>query len=288
MGEVKKTMKAYVFPGQGSQNKGMGDKLFEHFNDLTTKADSILGYSIKELCISDPHNNLNKTEYTQPALYVVNALMYLKKLEDGQSIPDYVAGHSLGEYNALFAAGAFDFATGLKLVKKRGELIGKASGGAMAAVIGLSEEQVVEVLRSSGLNGIDIANFNTPYQIVISGLKEDIQKATTFFKSAKLYMPLKVSGAFHSRYMENARRDFELFLNDFNFSPLKIPVISNVEARPYKQDDIRRLLINQITNPVKWTESIRYLMGKGVTDFEEIGPGKVLAGIIQKIQKGIN
>jgi malonyl CoA-acyl carrier protein transacylase len=288
MGEVKKTMKAYVFPGQGSQNKGMGDKFFEHFNDLTAKANSILGYSIKELCINDPHNNLNKTEYTQPALYVVNALMYLKKLEDGQSIPDYVAGHSLGEYNALFAAGAFDFETGLKLVKKRGELIGKASGGAMAAVIGLSEEQVVEVLRSSGLNGIDIANFNTPYQIVISGLKEDIQKAATFFKSAKLYMPLKVSGAFHSRYMENARRDFELFVNDFNFSPLKIPVISNVEARPYKQDDIRRLLINQITNPVKWTESIRYLMGKGVTDFEEIGPGKVLAGIIQKIQEGIN
>jgi malonyl CoA-acyl carrier protein transacylase len=225
-------MRAYVFPGQGSQRTGMGGALFEHFGDLTAKADAVLGYSIEELCLSDPRKVLNKTDYTQPALYVVNAFTYLKKLEDGQPMPDYVAGHSLGEYNALLAAGAFDFETGLKLVKKRGELIGRASGGAMAAVVGLSEEQVLEILRGDGLSGIDIANINSPNQVVISGLKEDIGRAEAFFKTAAV-VPLNVSGAFHSRYMEKAKSDFELFVKNFEFSPLKIPVISNVTARPY-------------------------------------------------------
>src|SRR6516162_2607290 len=135
-------MTAFLFPGQGSQRKGMGSTLFEEFQEVTARADEILGYSIKELCLHDPHQQLGQTQFTQPALYVVNALSYLKKMKDGSKVPTYLAGHSLGEYNALFAAGVFDFETGLRLVKKRGELMSQATGGGMAAVIGFTMAQV--------------------------------------------------------------------------------------------------------------------------------------------------
>ena len=133
-------MKAYVFPGQGSQKKGMGEDLFDEFADITKKADEILGYSIKDLCLNNPDQNLNQTQYTQPAMYVVNAMTYLKKKQDSKDFPDYVAGHSLGEYNALHAAGVFSFENGLKLVKKRGELMSKAKKGGMAAILNTPQE----------------------------------------------------------------------------------------------------------------------------------------------------
>jgi len=280
-------IRVFVFPGQGSQKKGMGENLFDLFPEITNKADNILDYSIKELCLEDPQNVLNQTQYTQPALYIVNALMYFKKVEGSSEKPDYMAGHSLGEYSALLAAGAFDFETGLRLVQKRGEIMSRATGGGMAAVIGLNREKIREVLEEKGLEGIDIANYNSPFQTVISGPKEDIEQAKGIFEKAgaKLYIPLKVSGAFHSRYMEDAKTEFEQFLEDFEFSELSIPVISNVEARPYKREKIKQLLADQINHSVKWTEGIRYLMGKGVEEFEEIGPGRVLTGLIQKIQK---
>ncbi|MGA1868032.1 MAG: ACP S-malonyltransferase [bacterium] len=282
-----KKMNAFVFPGQGSQKKGMGSELFDLFPELTRKADTILGYSIKELCVEDSQNLLNNTQYTQPALFVVNALMYTKEINDTGEVPSYVAGHSLGEYNALFAAGAFDFETGLKIVKKRGELMSKAHGGGMAAIIGLTEEKIKHVLKEKGLSAIDVANFNSPAQIVISGLCDDIAGAADIFKEAgaKLYIPLKVSGAFHSRYMSAAREKFEHFLHSFEFSKLSIPVISNVEARPYERKKIRQLLADQITHSVKWTESIQYLMGKGIQEFKEIGPGTVLTNLVAKIKK---
>ena len=150
-------MKAYVFPGQGSQEKGMGAKLFDEFADLTKSADSILGYSIKDLCLYDKDNKLQSTEYTQPAIYIVSVMDYLKSRKEGIAAPNYVAGHSIGEYAALYAAGVFDFETGLKLVKKRGELMAKANGGGMAAIIGLTKEQVLEVLEKNDLNRIDVA-----------------------------------------------------------------------------------------------------------------------------------
>lgn len=281
-------MITYVFPGQGSQSKGMGGSLFDEFKDLTAQADQILGYSIKELCMEDPNLNLNLTQYTQPALYIVNAFTYLSKIEKTNQKPDFVAGHSLGEYDALFAAGAFDFITGLKLVQKRGELMGQATGGGMAAVIGLNAEQIMDVLNRNRLNKIDVANFNSPFQIVISGPKAEIDNAKTVFegvKGVKMYIPLKTSGAFHSRYMEEAKKQFEDFLNSFQFLKIQIPVISNVYARPYQQASIKSNLIDQITRPVKWTESIRYLMGLGEMKFEELGPGKVLSGLIQQIKK---
>lgn len=161
-------MISYLFPGQGAQKVGMGGDLFNEFEDITRLADEVLGYSIRELCLFDNYGMLNQTLYTQPALFTVNALMYLKKIKETGIYPDYLAGHSLGEYNALLAAGVFDFKQGLQMVKKRAELMSKVSGGAMAAVIGLGQEGLTEALKKSGYLGIDIANYNSTNQIVIS------------------------------------------------------------------------------------------------------------------------
>lgn len=279
-------MKAYVFPGQGSQFKGMGGTLFDEFVDLTSKTDKILGYSIKELCLEDPQKRLNQTRYTQPALYVVNALSYLKIIKDSGLKPDYVAGHSLGEYNALFSAGAFDFETGLKLVIKRGELMSHESDGGMAAVVGLSEERITDILNEYDISSVQIANYNAPSQIVISGPQKEINRINTLFeKAGAIYIPLNVSGAFHSEHMSRAKSLFESFLESFDFYEIKIPVISNVHARPYKQDELKKNLADQITHPVKWTEIIRYLMGLGVKEFKELGPGNVLSKLMGRIKK---
>ncbi|HEX3030053.1 MAG TPA: ACP S-malonyltransferase [Clostridia bacterium] len=280
-------MIAYVFPGQGSQTKGMGQGLFDEFGELTAQADKILGYSIKRLCIEDPGDQLGQTEFTQPALYVVNALSYLKKKKELGIKPDYVAGHSLGEYNALFASGVFDFETGLKLVKKRGELMSLATEGGMAAVLGLEEEMVHEIIEYNNLHGLDVANINTPTQIVISGTKDLIQRAKPVFEAAgaRSYVILKVSGAFHSRYMQHAKESFEEYIAQYEFSKIQIPIISNVKARPYSQKEIKKILSEQITSSVKWTESIRYLMGKGVEEIIQVGPGNVLTGLVRTIQR---
>ena len=278
--------KVYVFPGQGSQRKGMGAQLFDAFPELTAQADTILGYSIKELCLNGPDQQLRDTRYTQPALFVVNALTYLDKLRQDPTTPDYVAGHSLGEYNALCAAGVFDFATGVQLVRKRGELMSQAPSGTMAAVLNCPEATVQRILREHGLERIDVANFNTPSQLVLAGLRDDILKAQPLFDFDDVkYIPLNVGAAFHSRYMQPAMEEFRRFLQDFSFTPPNIPVISNVHARPYLPEQLKTNLAEQICRPVRWTESIRYLMGKGMPTFEELGPGNVLTRLIADIQR---
>ncbi|NEW09008.1 ACP S-malonyltransferase [Paenibacillus sp. SYP-B3998] len=278
-------MKTYVFPGQGSQAKGMGENLFEEFPDLIEKSDAILGYSIKTLCLENPDGKLRLTQYTQPALYVVNALTYFKKLKGMNKKPNFLAGHSLGEYNAILAAGGFDFETGLKLVKKRGELMSRASGGAMAAVVGLTEDKIKEILRKNELTDIDIANLNTTTQIVISGYKDDIDRAKPFFeREGASYIALNVSAAFHSRYMQDAKDEFEEYLKGFKFSEITIPVISNVTAKPYDPNDVVSNLADQLRCSVRWTDSIRYLISQGEMEFEELGSGSVLTQLIARIK----
>ena len=276
---------AYIFPGQGSQKKGMGAELFEKFPELVKAADQILGYSIVELCLEDPREELNQTQFTQPALYVVNALTYLDKINSGEEKPAVLAGHSLGEYDALFAAGAFDFETGLKLVQKRGEIMSKVEGGGMAAVLGMSAEQIADVLANSGIQGVDVANFNSPAQTVLSGMKDDIVAAEGAFKEAgaKRYVVLPVSGAFHSRYMEGPREEFRSFAEQFSFSATTTPVISNFEAAEYDSTRILDLLCSQIAGSVRWVESVRLMKEMGVEEFVECGPGRVLAGLIRQI-----
>jgi len=269
----KTTMKVFMFPGQGAQQKGMGENLFKEFSQLTESANKILGYSIEELCLEDPDNQLSQTQFTQPAIYVVNALSYLKKIQE-EPKPSFVLGHSVAEYNALYASGVVDFETGLKLVKKRGELMALASGGGMAAVLGISHDKVEDIIKENNFNHIYIANHNSSYQIVISGLKEDIEKAEAAFLEggATHYKILKVSGAFHTPYMEDAAKKFKKFVKKFKFGKITIPVISNVTARPYKQEQIKDNIIEQITHPVKWMESIQYLLAKNsnIDDFHEI------------------
>lgn len=281
-------MTTFIFPGQGSQAKGMGGTLFSEFPNEVQKANSILGYSIAALCLEDQNNQLNLTNFTQPALYVVNALSYLKKLQENSKKPEYMAGHSLGEYSALFAAGVYDFETGLKLVQKRGELMSKATGGGMAAVVGLKCEAVQDILKQNNLSSVSIANYNSNLQNIISGPKEAITSAEGLFikAGAMLYMPLKVSGAFHSSFMNNAQQEFSEFLKGFQFNAPAITVIANLDAKPYTRDNIVSNLTQQINNPVLWTQSIAYLLSHGETEFVEIGPGKVLTGLVSKIQKG--
>ena len=281
-------MVTYIFPGQGSQHKGMGSSLFSEFPEFTKKADEILGYSIQSLCLDDPLQQLGKTQYTQPALYVVNSLSYFKKKREAMKGPAFVMGHSLGEYNALLAAGFFDFETGLRLVKKRGELMSKASGGAMAAIIGLKAEDIQSILDKNQPINVSIANHNTHTQIVITGLKEDILRAQQLCEQAgaMLVVPLNVSGAFHSRYMSDAQREFELFLKEFQFNTPSIPTISNYTARPYGTENIPENISRQITSPVRWTESILYVLQSGEQEFEEVGPGTVLTGLVKRIKNG--
>ncbi|WP_345073293.1 ACP S-malonyltransferase [Phytohabitans flavus] len=288
-GQGGKQMRAVVFPGQGSQARGMGGDLFTRFPDLTATADQILGYSVAELCREDPRGQLDQTQFTQPALFVVNALAYLARRQDGEPAPDYFAGHSLGEYNALCAAGAFDFATGLRLVCERGRLMAASTGGGMAAAVGLTEEAVREVLSRGALSGIDLANHNAPDQFIVSGPREAVESAreAVLAAGARAYLVLRVSGAFHSRYMEPARREFEQVLAGCEFRPPQVPVVANVTGRPYEPGSVREILAEQLVRPVRWERSVRHMLAAGVSTFDEVGPGEVLTGLVKKIRQAV-
>lgn len=277
-------LRTIIFPGQGSQKVGMGKELFDFYPDCIAFANDILGYDIKKLCL-DNTEDLNNTLYTQPCLYVTNYLYYLSYIENFPA-PDIVLGHSLGEFNALLCADVFDFQTGLRLVKKRAELMSQSSDGAMLVVLGLTLPEVQEEMFKN-FPGLDIANINTEKQIVISGDKGNIHRASLHFEEMNVaVIPLNVSGAFHSRYMRKIQHEFEIYVLSLSFSSPKIPVIANCTARPYNDPEISQLIIQQMGQPVRWLESINYLFEQyDDIEFIEVGPGKVLSNLVAKIKK---
>ncbi len=275
-------MIAYVFPGQGSQRPGMGAGLFEKFPRLTAMADQILGYSIERLCLESEPMKLAQTEYTQPAIYVVSCLDYLRKVSETGRRPDFIAGHSLGEYAALFAAGAYDFITGLKLVQARSRATRNAPDGGMAAVIGMAQAAAQRLIdESPELDGLDIANDNSPIQLVLSGPGRAIAAAEAAFERAGAkFIPLPITGPFHSRHMHRARMEFEAAIARFRFHQPLVPVIANSDVRPLDANRIAAHLGRQITHGVRWTETVRYLLSEGVTEFCEIGGTEILGKLV--------
>jgi malonyl CoA-acyl carrier protein transacylase len=277
-----------LFPGQGSQVKGMGADLFGRFPDWTALADRTLGYSIRELCVDDPRGELVLTNFTQPALFTVNAMLYRARLEDGHPTPAFVAGHSLGEYNALLAAGVFDYATGLALVARRGALMSAVRGGGMSAVIGLKPDAIEAVLAASEAGRrLDVANVNSFDQTVIAGPKADLEAVEEPLAAAgaRGCIPLKVSAPFHSRYMRPAQDDFTAFLSGFRLTAPAMPVVANATGRPYAADGVRETLARQIGSSVRWLESMLWLLDQPGAEFEEIGPGAVLTKILAQIKR---
>lgn len=286
---------AFVFPGQGAQAVGMGKDACEQSQaakDIFDRADAALGFSISKLAFEGPEEALRQTANTQPALLTVSiALLELYKTQGVK--PDYVAGHSLGEYSALVAAGVLSFEDAVKLVRARGLFMEEAvpgGQGAMAAVLGAEREALTALCRSiSETDGlVELANVNCPGQIVVSGTAAGVAAVAQRGKEAgaKRVIPLEVSGPFHSSLMQPAADRLAQELARTEFRDAQVPVIANVHAQPVTSgNELRDLLIKQVVSPVQWEDTIRYLTGQGVDTFVEIGSGTVLAGLIRKIDK---
>ncbi|MDR2580807.1 MAG: ACP S-malonyltransferase [Fibromonadaceae bacterium] len=285
-----------LFPGQGAQYVGMGKALSETFEparQLLKKADEVLGFELSKIMQEGPEELLKSTDNTQPALYVCSC-MAMELLKSKEVDYDYVAGHSLGEYSAIYAAGGFSFEDGLRLVRVRGELMAKAGElkpGAMAAVLGLSEEDLSTVLAEAASAGVVVAaNFNSPGQIVISGSKEGVAKASELAnaKGAKKVVPLPVSGAFHSPLMEYALPGLKEAVEKTSFSDLQVPVIANVTSQAVsKGSDLQELLVKQLVSPVRWQQGMEAAISLGVDKGIEVGAGKVLMGLMRQINRDI-
>ncbi|GAA2511754.1 ACP S-malonyltransferase [Winogradskya humida] len=279
-------MLALAFAGQGFQEKGMGADVFGHYPGLVQLASDILGYDLAELCRDDPDDLLTRTEYTQPAMFVVNALRQFERIRREDPPAAFYLGHSLGEYNALLAAGVLDFETGLRLVRKRGELMAAASGGGMTAVLGVTVPELLEMLHADGVDGVDLAGFNTDTQTVISGTLPVLEAAHRSLEQRRIrFSALRVSGPFHSRYMEPARAEFARYLSGFRFAEPQQPVIANVTGLPYESGTVAELLAEQLVRPVRWTDSIRHLLALDPqVEFSEIG-GESLVRMARTIRK---
>ncbi len=285
---------AYIFPGQGSQYVGMGKDLFESSRAaraLFERADNILGFTLSKICFEGPEEELKQTKNTQPAIFV-----HSLSLVNAAGLRDAVmaAGHSLGEYSALVYAGAMSFETGLQLVRLRGELMQKAGEeqrGTMAAIVGLEPVTLEEICREASSAGIvQAANFNSPGQVVISGSVAGVRKAMELAKDrgAKLVKELVVSGAFHSPLMAQAREGLKAGLERASIGDAKIPVYANVTARPVQRaSEIRTLLDDQLTHAVQWERSIGQMILDGASSFVEVGPGKVLQGLVKRINGSV-
>jgi [acyl-carrier-protein] S-malonyltransferase len=294
MAELSKA--AYVFPGQGSQSTGMGLDLYSNYpstREVFDEADASLGFSLSSLCFEGPDDELTKTHNVQPAILVVS-IACLKAIGETADAnfpsPAFMAGHSLGEYTALVAAGALELADAVLLVRERGRLMyeaGLKNPGRMLAVIGLDEERVRDLCLQSGT---EISNVNCPGQIVISGAAQALDEAGKLAKTrgARALIPLKVSGAFHSALMEPVIAEFTKIVSNVRFRPPGIPVVSNVSARPLTDvDSIKEELVKQLRNCIQWQASVEYMMHGGVAAFYEIGPGRVLSGLLRRISSGL-
>ncbi len=289
---------AFIFPGQGAQYVGMAKDLYENFEivkDLYKKANDILGFKLDIVSFNGPEEQLKQTYITQPAIFVHSlALNFLIKEKFNVK---YTAGHSLGEYSALVCAGALNFENGLKLVKLRGELMqmaGDRQKGTMAAIIGMESSKVVEICsEASNESIVQVANFNSPGQLVISGTVEGVRKAMELAKAnkAKMVKELIVHGAFHSPLMEPAKDEFKTALDNTEFKKLNFPVYTNVTGKPVNQDtpvdEIKTSLYNQLTSSVRWEECVQNMISDGASEFIELGPGKVLQGLVKRISPGV-
>ena len=281
---------AFLFPGQGAQAVGMGKDLYETYGiakNVYDTADKILGKSITTLCFEGPEEDLKQTVNTQPCI-VTTSIAALEALKSELNIiPDYAAGHSLGEYCAMYAAGVMNLETTLKAIQKRADLMGSTKGGAMAAILNAPEGSLEEALKEASSAGyVDVANYNSPVQVVITGDEAAVSKAGEILlsKGARRVVPLAVSGAFHSKFMEKAGKEFEKFAADLELNDALLPVVTNVDAQPTKNaSDFRTKMPKQIYSSVHWTQTIQKMTEDGVEIFIEIGPGKVLAGLNKKI-----
>jgi [acyl-carrier-protein] S-malonyltransferase len=287
---------AFVFPGQGAQYAGMGRDVADKFPIARTafnEADSALGFSISKLCFEGPDEDLKLTENTQPAILTTSTALF-RILEEKGIRPDFVAGHSLGEYSALVAAGALKLADAAPLVRRRGRYMQEAvpvGEGAMAALLGLDLAAVQSVCeRAAEGQVVAPANLNSPGQIVIAGNREAVERGVTIAKEsgAKRAILLQVSAPFHCALLMPAEDRLSVDLDSYSFSDLRCPLVTNVDARPiYKGEDARDALKRQVSRPVRWQETVQFLLDQGVRTFVEVGPGKVLLGLVRSIDKSV-